>query len=392
MRPTAVCIGAGAISRALVAPALSAAGYRVVVVAQEEDRATALARAGRYTLYLSGESGTQRTVAVDGIDAIHLDDSDALQQAVVSADLMTMSVGLWGIDRVLPHLSRALEKRRTPIDLIVAENIPSAIDYVSAGLTKGGLAPDEARDKVNLVQTSVDRICPPAPASQEDPLALWAEDYSEFVVDAGGLGALPLDIPDVVRSFENDAYIHRKRLVFNLGHSAVAYFGFEADAGVLFMREAAELDGVAEKAILAMTQSATGIASKHPKTFTPSDMRDYVTLSFARIANRHIADTVSRVGRDVPRKLGRSERIVGSMRLAARYGHPFDAIARVASAALRFGGRPGIPEILLHELIEKHGMRAAFVHMSELSNSDPAQRQIVDASLQSPASFLSETP
>lgn len=72
------------------------------------------------------------------------------------------------------------------------------------------------------------------------------------------------------------------------------------------------------------------------------------------------------------------------MLLVARYGHPFDAIGRVARAALEFGrlaASPEGPDACARTLIATQGKRGAFLLLSGLSDAHPIEQQIADISL-----------
>ena len=55
---------------------------------------------------------------------------------------------------------------------------------------------------------------------------------------------------------------------------------------------------------------------------------------FRRFSNRKLMDTVQRVGRDLPRKLGDNERFFGAAGLCEKQGVPFPAIRACIRAAL----------------------------------------------------------
>jgi mannitol-1-phosphate 5-dehydrogenase len=84
--------------------------------------------------------------------------------------------------------------------------------------------------------------------------------------------------------------------------------------------------------------------------FTPEGFRAYAEDLLSRMTNPHLGDTVERVGRDVRRKLGWNDRLVGTIRMALRAGiapHRFGFAAGCALLALERGladpARPAAP-------------------------------------------------
>jgi mannitol-1-phosphate/altronate dehydrogenase len=75
------------------------------------------------------------------------------------------------------------------------------------------------------------------------------------------------------------------------------------------------------------------------------------------------------------RKLGRNDRIVGAMLLAAEHGLPFDAIAAVYCAALSFKatneeGQMDKKDAQFHKLLENQGIEGVLRDVSGLGNTE----------------------
>lgn len=68
--------------------------------------------------------------------------------------------------------------------------------------------------------------------------------------------------------------------------------------------------------------------------FTESGYRDYAEDLLKRMVNRFLNDSVDRVGRDRPRKLGLNDRIYGTMTLALQYGIEPENLALGAAAGI----------------------------------------------------------
>jgi mannitol-1-phosphate 5-dehydrogenase len=85
-----------------------------------------------------------------------------------------------------------------------------------------------------------------------------------------------------------------------------------------------------------MEEAASALALEYPGVYSLQELMDHIEDLLRRFKNQALGDTVFRVGRDLPRKLSRDDRLVGAMLLCARRGLPFAGIAEVYRAALGF--------------------------------------------------------
>ena len=72
-----------------------------------------------------------------------------------------------------------------------------------------------------------------------------------------------------------------------------------------------------------LSESGTALIKKYAKLgdnlFTEDGYKDYADDLLTRMTNPFLTDAVARAGRDIPRKLGANDRIIGTMRLAIDY-------------------------------------------------------------------------
>ncbi|MEE8441642.1 MAG: mannitol-1-phosphate 5-dehydrogenase, partial [Spirochaetia bacterium] len=224
----------------------------------------------------------------------------------------------------------------------------------------------------------------PAAVVASDPLLVYAEPYNTLIVDRlGFVGPVPL-IPDLLAVDNIRAYVDRKLFVHNLGHAAVAYIGSAENPEAVTIVEAISAPTVRAAAERAMLQSAQGLYVEYTDEFRAGDLESHVEDLLARFANPALNDTVFRVGRDLNRKLGPSDRIVGAMRLLARHAMPMDAVAAVYEAALCFAvtDETGLPYEGDHEVLAQYsneGLQSVFRSISKLDREDPVDRLVWDA-------------
>ena len=341
-----VQFGAGNIGRSFIGQLFSRAGYEVIFIESALPLVRIINKKREYRIIIKKNDTPDEEIVIRNIQALHIDETQAVRNAILKADYVATSVGASALSAVAPILADGIEFRfvqrpHKPIDIIIAENIRYGAEYLknllSARLPEG--FPIDAY--VGLVETSIGKMVPIMRKEDlvRDPLVLFAEEYNELIVDRNGFKT---EIPalSTITPVDNiKAYVDRKLFIHNLGHSAIAYIGyanFANDPCLQYIWQALEKPDIANKGHAAMTQAAVALAKEYPNDFEISSLNAYIEDLFVRFSNKALGDTIYRVGRDLYRKLAHDERIIGAMILAAQHGLPFDAIAQVFSAALRF--------------------------------------------------------
>ncbi|MDR1505692.1 MAG: mannitol-1-phosphate 5-dehydrogenase [Treponema sp.] len=345
--------GAGNIGRSFIGQVFSKSGWDVVFADVDEKLVSLLNEKKYYTLAIKreGRKDELRSVwpvrAVDGRDAI------AVSDELAGADIAATSVGKNALVKILPVIAAGLEKRRQrygerPLDIIIAENAREAPELFRTVLSEklgGGYPLDKL---VGIVETSIGKMVPIMREEDlvSDPLLLFAEEYETLIVDKRGFkGPIP-DIKALCPVEPIEAYVDRKLFIHNLGHAAAAYFGYRVsgDSRDATIPRALALPGIEGAVRQAMNESASALRAEYPGVFGTQDLSLHIEDLVSRFKNTALADTVYRVGRDLPRKLSRDDRLAGAMLLCAKHHLPFGAIAKVYRAALDFAcpGEDGV--------------------------------------------------
>jgi mannitol-1-phosphate 5-dehydrogenase len=103
--------------------------------------------------------------------------------------------------------------------------------------------------------------------------------------------------------------------------------------------------------------------------FTPEGYAVYADDLLERMTNPHLRDTVERVGRDPERKLGWDDRLIGTLRLARRYGvHPARYALGAAAALVVMGGA---------SRAQTADIEAVLDSLWRESSPEPDERQVV---------------
>jgi mannitol-1-phosphate 5-dehydrogenase len=345
-----VQFGAGNIGRSFIGQLFSRAGWEVVFVDINTNMVNLLNEKRYYTIVIKREGLEDEKRRIGPVRAIQGNEVDRISEEIVEADLLATSVGQAALPQILPTLAQGISKRfdrnnRSPIDIILAENIHGAASMVRNNL-KRVLAPSFPLEEfVGLVETSIGKMVPLMHSCDldQDPLQLFAEEYETLILAKKGfIRQIPepgKGWPESIKLVDNiSAYVDQKLYIHNMGHGGIAYLGFTIDPSAILIADAIRLPGVESNVRQAMEQSALGLLKKYPEVFTPKEIHRYIEDLMYRFKNRALGDTIYRVGRDLFRKLQREDRLVGSMLFCAQYNLPFDAIAKIYKAALSFKG------------------------------------------------------
>ncbi|MDR0403781.1 MAG: mannitol-1-phosphate 5-dehydrogenase [Treponema sp.] len=338
-----VQFGAGNIGRSFIGQVFSKAGWDVVFVDVDEKLVSLINEKKRYTIAIKREGREDEPRSVGPVRAVDGRDAAAVAEELAGADIAATSVGKNALVKVLPLIAAGLETRRRrfgerPLDIIIAENAREAPELFRTVLSKElGCSLDGL---VGIVETSIGKMVPIMRKEDlaSDPLLLFAEEYETLIVDRRGFkGPIP-DIKALCPVEPVEAWVDRKLFIHNLGHAAAAYFGCRASADPqgAAIPGALALPGIEDAVRLAMNESAGALLAEYPGVFDRADISAHIDDLVSRFKNTALADTLHRVGRDLPRKLSRDDRLTGAMILCAKHRLPFDTVAEVYRAALDF--------------------------------------------------------
>jgi mannitol-1-phosphate 5-dehydrogenase len=359
-----VVFGAGNIGRSFVGQLFARAGYRIVFVDIDDGLVAALNREGRYRIEIRDRRPDE--IWVEGVSAIHGRDAERVARELAEADIAATAVGPSALPHVYPAIAQAL-----------------ILAAFASGLR--GQLPNNfpADDAVGLIETSIGKMVPimPEEVRRRDPLLLYAEAYNTLILDATAFKNPIPDVPGLDSKKNMRAYVDRKAFIHNCGHAACAYLGHLALADAVYVWECIEHPEVREAARRAMWESASALIRRYPDEFTEADQRDHVEDLLSRFGNRALGDTIYRVGRDLPRKLSRDDRLVGALLLDAEEEIPAPAATLATAAGFLFRGVDArgamfpADEEFSNEL-ERRGEEWALSKVCELREDDPGEASI----------------
>jgi len=238
-----------------------------------------------------------------------------------------------------------IERRRQtgyqPIDFIVAENMRNSDQYLKKELRRYLPADYPLNRLVGLAETSIGKMVPIMSRKDilEDPLQVFAEPYNTLIVARKAFKNAVPEVSDLEAKDNIKAWVDRKLFIHNLGHATAAYLGYSRYPDYKYIYEVLNDPGILKATRQTMLQSADILLVLYPDEFTVSQLTEHVDDLIYRFRNKALGDTVFRVGCDLYRKLGPSDRLVAPIKAAIRLHMPFDLILDSLDAALSFRAR-----------------------------------------------------
>ena len=337
-----VLFGAGKIGRSFIGQVFSCSGYEVVFIDINEELIERLNRANGYKVIVKSEKGDQ-IINVENVRGVHLSDTTNVLKELSGASIAALSVGQHGLPSVFPILAEALVLRRKlykewPLDVIIAENMRFADEYIRQELSK--LLPSDypIDDLIGLVEASIGKMVPLMSRKdyEEDPLQVFAEPYNTLIVSKIGFRNSIPAVKNLAPKENIKAWVDCKLFIHNLGHAAAAYIGYKAMPEATYIWEVLKNPKVYKETREAMLQSAYILQHLYPGVFEPGFLIGHIDDLLSRFMNEALGDTIFRVGCDLYRKLGPDDRLAGPIHAALKSGLPHNKILRVIIAAIYF--------------------------------------------------------
>jgi mannitol-1-phosphate 5-dehydrogenase len=339
-----VVFGAGKIGRSFIGQLFGLGGYTIVFIDVDPDVVLMLNNLGNYRIIIKGE--TDKEILVPNVGAILASDNQKVTEAVSTAGILAVSVGKNALEKVIPVIASGLELRYSrdsncPLDIIIAENMRDAGDFVKERLLKYLHADFPVEKMIGLIETSIGKMVPIMTLAEleKDPLLVYAEPYNTLILDRKGFKCPIPEIKGLAPKDNIKAWVDRKAFIHNLGHATAAYYGFHLHPDAVYMYEVLDDSRVLRFTRDVMLQSADILLNVYPHDFTASDLEDHIDDLLLRFRNKALKDTIFRVGHDLARKLSHDDRFMGAIHLAVKYNKPYDLILQAMAYGLTFSAK-----------------------------------------------------
>jgi mannitol-1-phosphate 5-dehydrogenase len=339
-----VIFGAGKIGRSFIGQLFGRAGYHVVFIDVNQTIVDGLNHVGSYRIVIKGE--TEQEIFVTDVKAISALDKEKVVEAVSTAGILAVSVGKNELEQIIPVVAAGLVERNKitrgkPLDIIIAENMRSAADFMRNRLVKILPSAFPLDNLVGLVETSIGKMVPIIPRAEleKDPLVVFAEPYNTLILDGKGFKSPIPGISGLAPKSNITAWVDRKAFIHNLGHATAAYYGYALHKDATYMHEVLEDKEVMLFTRAVMLQSSEILKVVYPREFTPGELTEHIDELVHRFRNRALGDTLFRVGHDLIRKLGTDDRFMSPIHFALQYHLQHDLILKAMSYAFGFRAR-----------------------------------------------------
>ncbi len=314
MARTLLAFGAGNIGLSFVGQIFARSGYRVIFADTDAEVLERLRRYDGYRVALLDPAGGSEELEISPVETVDARDTGAVGALLRDRPLIATSVGLRAFSDVVRSVADAAARAAVDpaaLDIVAAENIHDprsvALDVL------GDNAP-------GIHACSVGKMVPfQERGASSGKIVVRAEAFNTLIVDGTDWrGPVPHDVP-WIRVVENiEAWMDRKLYVHNLGHAACAWRARASDPEITTIAEAIARPSIERWTRHVMYAAVELVARAYPGAFVPGDLQEHAEELLFRFGNAALGDTVERVGRDLERKLGRHDRLIGAMRLAAR--------------------------------------------------------------------------
>lgn len=376
----AVVFGAGNIGRSFVGAIFAKNGLKVTFVDTDSNLVDNLNSSKGYRIVIKRNNQADEVVKVSNIDAVHSSQTESIIELLVNCRICATSVGQAALPKVVPIIAEGIKRRlllsRRPLDVIIAENIRRGAGYFRKILTENGWK----GSGIGLIETSIGKMVPIMTEEDlaDDPLALHAEEYNTLILDKQGFTNKVPDFPEIKAVQNIAAWVDRKLFIHNLGHAASAYLGFQFSPDKELIADVLENTKIRTKVRGAMKEAAEALLREYSSDFTAKDLENHIDDLIFRFRNKALGDTVFRVGRDLPRKLNRNDRIIGAAGLCIKHGLPFDSILDVFAAAVKFtapdqNGKPFERDVEFVQKIKTIGFKKTLTQTCSLDSKEDSE-------------------
>lgn len=351
-----VLFGAGKIGRSFIGQLFSKGGYEVVFIDVFQAVIDELNRRRSYNVII--KSYVESVITVQNVRGVFADDTEKVIEEIETADIVAVSVGLNGLKSLIPLIANGLLKRfenkgAKPLDIIIAENLRNAADFMRLELAKHLPESYPLTERVGLIETSIGKMVPVMQKKdmEADMLQVFAESYNTLILDKIAFKN-PIPKIDGLAPKENiKAWVDRKLFIHNLGHATAAYLGFLLQPNVVYLYEVLDNPQIKEKVRNTMLEAASILIKKYPDEFTIESLTLHIDDLLFRFQNKELGDTIYRIGCDLQRKLGREDRLSGIIHLAMEYELPAHLIVKVLVCGFHFKATNQEKQKLLSDIV-----------------------------------------
>lgn len=367
-----VVIGAGKIGRGFIAHQLYLGGLDFVLADSDAELIAGLRSSGEYYVHVIDAPEKSITVRDFGVlDAVR--EEELLVEAISRTSLVFTSVGAANLTKVGATLSEALKNRGgqgqiTPLNVVVCENavapsetLRQSVETALGPDEKGRLLPQIGIADSVVLRTGMD---PLDRSNLKTPWDVDVQDYSDFPIDGSHLVASLPQIPGVRVVEEFHGLLPRKLYTSNCANATLAYLGYLRHH--TYLSDAAKDPLIREVLSKLYREIDDALAKEYG--VPENEKHELSEISWSKLNNEALGDTVERNARDPLRKLGPTDRLVGAARIVMRHGVVPESVATGIAAAL-FYADPSDPSAMqLRNMRTRRGVTGVLQEVSKIGD------------------------
>lgn len=376
----AIQFGAGNIGRGFAGQLFSESGFEVVFVDVVQKLVDLINERRSYPIRMACDKPW--TVTINNVRSVSGLDIPAVAEEIKTADLMCTAVGVNVLPKIAPTIAAGVKARadagvEKPINIIICENLQNMGPFLKGEVKKA--LPQEyhayLEDKIGFVESVVGRMVPVMTEEQkrEDPLLVIVEPYKHLPISKAAIKGEWFDITGIEPADNFQSFVDRKLYAHNAGHATAAYLGYLK--GYEYVWQAMNDEQIAREVRAAMEETGRALVKKH--NLNAEDHQAHVDDLLERFANAALGDQVARVGGDLMRKLGPTDRLVGGAKLVEDCGFFPEHMCKAIAAALHFDLASDPTASKVQEIVKERGVAGALNEICKLSEDSPITKEVV---------------
>lgn len=336
----AIIFGGGKIARGFIAQLLYQSKYEIVFVEQNQALVDQLNRAGKYYVNVMGHENESQWI--DGYSCLTLDDVDGIAETLKTADIGFTAVGGKNLNELGNVISVAYKKIAKDMDgqicnIICCENWKNPAEQLETAIIEN-LQDEELQESfskhIGISEAAILRSGVEATKEVKlvDSNAVSVTSYWELPVNKERIKGTPKTFTGVRYQENFGSFLQRKIYTFNTTNATIAYLG--SLKGIIELRDAANDPEILQIVEQMHDEVNPAIAAEMGVGLMEQD--EFSKRALAKYQDRSVVDFTERHARDPLRKLGATDRIVGTIRLAQKHGIVSEGLSYALAAAIYY--------------------------------------------------------
>lgn len=379
----AVVFGGGKIARGFIGQLLYRSGFDITFVEVNEELVRQLNEAGAYYVNVMGNPAASEWI--DRYQCISLKDVDGIADALKKTDIAFTSVGGKNLDSLASVIAAAFtraepELKEKVFTIITCENWKGPAEQLRGGILQElGEANLQTAFEAHVGVSEAAIIRSGVEATEEvqkiDRNAVSVTDYWELPIDKKRMKGPLISFVGADYKENFGSFLQQKIYTFNTTNATIAYLGRLRKIELL--SEAANDPEITE--IVRGVQEEINLAISREMNIPLEEQELFSQKALKKYQDKNVIDFTERHGRDPIRKLGPTDRIIGTLRLAEKHGISYEALAVTAAAAIYYPAtNPEDPSAReLKKLREERGAEAVLQEVCDISPQEQAGKLIL---------------